>query len=91
MKKIKLNTSIVTKKWLMGIATTAIGISTFSLLQDQVHAAEHSYQKMQQNAALNQKNWDKKHQISKIIKTLHLRKTIIAIPHHILVKIKPLD
>ena len=45
MKKIKLNTSIVTKKWLMGIATTAIGISTFSLLQDQVHAAEHSYQK----------------------------------------------
>ena len=60
MKKIKLNTSIVTNKWLMGIATTAIGISTFSLLQDQAHAAEHNYQKMQQNASLNQKNWDKK-------------------------------
>ncbi|MFC0137937.1 hypothetical protein CD127_06945 [Staphylococcus petrasii] len=60
MKKIKLNTSIVTNKWLMGIATTAIGVSTFSLLQDQAHASEHNYQKMQQNASLNQKNWDKK-------------------------------
>ncbi|MCJ1655432.1 poly-gamma-glutamate hydrolase family protein [Staphylococcus sp. NRL 16/872] len=58
MKKIKLNTSIVTNKWLMGIATTAIGISTFSLLQDQAHAAEHNYQKMQQNAPLNKSNWD---------------------------------
>ena len=73
----------------MGIATTAIGISTFSLLQDQVHATEHSYQKC--NKMCIESKIGIKHQIFKIIKTLHLRKTIIAIPHHILVKIKPLD